>query len=324
MARRRPVPLSTLAAAAVAALAVLPDRLGLDRRFPFVDSVSLRPQATVGALAAAAVLATRRRTRPAAVGVAAVGALGVAAVAGRARRLSRFGLVPPGAIDLRVLSLNVLKGRADTGQVATLIERERPHVVVLPEAGHDFTDKLTPLVQALGYRSWVSTPPGARDVRSVSLLVADALGPVDVRVQRHMRLPHLELTGGRLGRRRLYAMHATAPLQRQLIPDWERDMEVLGGWCSATPAPIVVGDFNATFDHAAFRAALGGCHSAAAGTGRGLVGTYPAAFPRWFGIQIDHVLVPTGTLTSRFDIVDVGGTDHRGLLAEIVVPGPYA
>jgi hypothetical protein len=176
-----------------------------------------------------------------------------------------------------------------------------------------------PLVEGLGYRSWVSTPPGGRDVHSVTVLVSDGMGDVRVRPVREMRLAHVEVTGGRLGGRVFRGIHATAPLQRRLIPRWRDDMEVLGRWCRATPAPIVAGDFNATHDHSAFRAALGGTRSAAAGTGKGLIGTYPAKFPRWFGIHIDHVLVPVGTTTRRLEVVDLAGTDHRAVLTEVTL-----
>src|SRR3954452_7874488 len=120
MSRRRTTPFRTLAAGLVAAVAVLPDRLGLDRRLPFVDSVSLRPQATAAALVAAAALAPSRRTRAMAVVVGAVGLAGVAAAAGRARRSPAPRPGPAGdTADLTVLSANVLKGRADTGELAT-------------------------------------------------------------------------------------------------------------------------------------------------------------------------------------------------------------
>jgi endonuclease/exonuclease/phosphatase (EEP) superfamily protein YafD len=318
MAWRPPVRFRTLAAGVVAAFAVLPDRLRVDSRFPFVDSVSLRPQAVAGALALAAVLAPARATRPMAVGVGAVGLAGLAAVAGRG--IPRpAGVAPAGGTELKVLTANVLKGRADTGELATLVERERPDVVVLPEAGHDYRDKLMPLVEGLGYRSCVSTPPGARDVHSVTVLVSDRMGDARMRPVREMRLAHVEVTGGPLGGRVFRGIHATAPLQRRLIPRWCDDMEVLGRWCRATPAPIVAGDFNATHDHSAFRAALGGTRSAAAGTGKGLIGTYPAKFPRWFGIHIDHVLVPVGTTTRRLEVLDLAGTDHRAVLTEVTL-----
>jgi endonuclease/exonuclease/phosphatase (EEP) superfamily protein YafD len=315
---------STLRVAAAVVLAgsaasvILPDRIRLDRRFPFVDIVAFRPQFAVSALATAALLATGQRSRPAAAAVGAVAVAGLGAVAGRAIPRS----TPlPAPDDLSILTFNVLNGRADTGELATLIAREAPHFVVLPEAGTDFRDKLMPLVETLGYRSWVSTGPRVKDGQGVTLLVASRAGDVQVRSGTGMRLRHLEATGGILGRRSLFAVHTAAPVNRPRTARWLRDLALVEQWCHAPVAPIVVGDFNATLDHSAFRAALGGCRSAAMGTGKGLVGTYPSSAARWAGIQIDHVLVPAGTVTTGFEVLDVEGTDHRGVLARLRLPG---
>jgi endonuclease/exonuclease/phosphatase (EEP) superfamily protein YafD len=314
---------STLRVAAAAVLAgsaasvVLPDWIRLDRRFPFVDIVAFRPQLTVSALAAAALLARAPRTRPAAAAVGAVAVAGLGAVAARA---VRFPMPEAAPDDLSILTFNVLNGRADTGELATLIARETPHFVVLPEAGSDFRDKLIPLVETLGYRSWVSTAPGVKDGQGVALLAASRAGDVQVRSGTGMRLRHLEATGGILGRRSLFAIHTAAPVDRRRTAQWLRDLALVERWCHGPVAPIVAGDFNATLDHSAFRAALGGCRSAAVGTGKGLVGTYPSSAAPWAGIQIDHVLVPKGTVTTGFEVVDVEGTDHRGVLARLRVP----
>lgn len=291
---------------------MLPDRLGLDQRFPFVDAVAWRPHAAVATLVAAAAL----RGRPVSAGLVAVGLAGLASSSGRVVRRRAAG----GTAGITVLTLNVWHGRADTGALAALVARERPDFVVLPEAGADFRDKLLPLVDSLGYRGWISTGPAVTDVHGVTLLVSTRAGDVTVRPGRAMRLRHLDATGGILGPRTLHAVHTTAPLRPGWVPDWRRDLRILGEWCRAEIAPIVAGDLNATLDHSALRAALGGCRSAAAGTGRGLVGTYPAQLPRWAGIQIDHVLVPEGTSTTRFDVVDVPGTDHRGVLVTVCPP----
>ena len=85
------------------------------------------------------------------------------------------------------------------------------------------------------------------------------------------------------------------------------------------PAPIVAGDLNATLDNRPLRNALGGCVSAAKGIG-GLVGTYPSSLPRWFGIQIDHVLVPVGTASDDVAVHDLLGTDHRAVVARLRLP----
>jgi endonuclease/exonuclease/phosphatase (EEP) superfamily protein YafD len=305
---------AAVALAGAAASVVLPDRLRLDHRFPFVDIVAFRPHVSASALAAAALLAASPRSRPAAVLLGAVGLAGAGSVAGRAVRRP---LPSAGPGDLSILTFNVLRGQADTGELATLIAREAPDFVVLPEAGVDFRDKLMPQVQMLGYRSWVSTAAGTKDAQGVTLLAAPTVGDVQVRSGSGMRVRHLEATGGVLGRRSLFAVHTTAPMDRRRAARWRRDLALVEQWSNGPVEPIVVGDFNATLDHAPLRAAIGRCRSAAAGTGKGLVGTFPTAAPRWRGIQIDHVFVPAAAVTTEFEVIDVVGSDHRAVLARV-------
>lgn len=283
-----------------------------DRRFPFVASKAWRPHvAAITALGAVA-LARRRPRLAAALGLSAL-------VAGRrpAGRLVVRKAPPPSPADLTLLAANVFKGRADTSALATIIEQEQPDFAVLPEAGTDFRDKLMPLVEILGYRSWVTTREGEPDSRGTTLLASARTGDLDVRVGAEMSCRHLEVTGGILGVRRLYAVHPAAPMSRTSARYWRRDLGRIAHWTRAALPPLVVGDFNATLDHDAMREALGGCRSAAEGTGRGLVGTYPASLKRWFGIQIDHILVPADALTTHFAVLDVQGSDHRAVLARV-------
>jgi endonuclease/exonuclease/phosphatase (EEP) superfamily protein YafD len=276
-----------------------------------------RPHLAASALACAALLGLRRRSRPLAAGLAAAGLVAGAPVL---RRAVRGPSAAPGPDDITVLAANVRHGRADTGELAALVADERPDFVALPEAGTDFRDKLMPLLDGLGYRAWVASGGGRRNGSDVTLLVSERAGDVRVRSADGMRLRHLEATGGILGRRTLYAVHPTAPMSRHKTAWWREELALVSRWCAGPVAPLVAGDFNATLDHPALRAALGRCRSAAAGTGRGLVGTYPAGLPRWLGIQIDHVLVPEDAVTTRFAVLDLGGTDHRAVLARVRLP----
>lgn len=278
-----------------------------------------RPHVAASAVAGAALLGTRRRTVPLAAGLAAAG---LAAGAPVLRRAARTPAAAPGPADVTVLTANVWHGRADTGELAALVAAERPHFVVLPEAGADFRDKLMPLLAGLGYRAWVASGGGHRDGYDVLLLVDERAGDVRVRAARRMRVPHLEATGGILGARTLYAVHPTAPMSRRSTARWHDELVLIGSWCAGPVAPLVAGDFNATFDHPALRAALGGCRSAAEGTGSALTGTFPAGAPRWLGIQIDHVLVPADAATTRFEVLDLAGADHRAVLARVRLEEP--
>jgi endonuclease/exonuclease/phosphatase (EEP) superfamily protein YafD len=300
-----------------AALGMHPDLLRLDSRFPLVEVMAWRPHVTLTALAAAAVLAGHRECRPAA---AVLGAAGLAALATVSPRAIRGRRAPRADDDLTILNLNVLRGGADTGELATVIAREAPDLVVLSESGTAFRDKLMPLVEGLGYRSWVSVGPDVRASRGMTLLASPRAGDLQVESGDDMQCRHLRATGGVLGRRSLFAVHATAPRDRKRTTAWREDLAVVSRWCRAQVAPIVAGDLNATLDHSALRAALPGCRSAATGTGCGLTGTYPSSLPRVLGIQIDHILVPSGTTTSRFEVLDVSGSDHRAVLARVRLP----
>ncbi|MDT7705667.1 MAG: hypothetical protein QOG20_1274 [Pseudonocardiales bacterium] len=318
MARLRSA-LATAAAGAAAAAVVLPDTARVDHLFPVVDVVAWRPHSALATGLGAALLARRCRTRPAA---AALGAVAVAGLAIVARRAVTRPLASPGPDDLTILSANVLLGRADTGALATLLEREMPDLVALPESGQDYRDKLLPLVTSLGYRSWVSTPPGRHDGHGVTLLASERAGDIAVTTSTEMRERHLEATGGILGERSFVVVHPEAPIGPVRTERWRSDLAQVARWTRSPVAPIVAGDFNATLDHSRFRAALGGCRSAAEGTGQGLVGTFPSTRPRWLGIQIDHVLVPADAATTRFEILDVEGSDHRAVLVSVRLPRP--
>jgi endonuclease/exonuclease/phosphatase (EEP) superfamily protein YafD len=279
-----------------------------------IATVAWRPQAVAGAALTASALGVRRTTRPAGAVLGAVAAAGAVAVARRARA-DRAD--PATGEPVTVLTANVYTGRADTGLLAELIEREKPDFVVLPEAGCDFRDKLLPLVAHLGYRGWAATPPGLADILGVVLLAGPRAGQVQVQAGRDLRHRHLQATGGLLGGRTLFAVHVTAPRTRRLAGRWRRDLGVVGRWTRTTPAPVVAGDLNATLDNGPLRAALGGCVPAARG-----LGTYPSRLPQWFGIGIDHVLVPAGTAVVEVGGHDVPGSDHRAVVARLVLPDP--
>jgi endonuclease/exonuclease/phosphatase (EEP) superfamily protein YafD len=310
---RRALPAVALGATAVV---LVPDVLRLDRRLPLLAAVAWRPQAVVGAALGAGVLSAWPAARPTAAALGAAAGAGAVAVAARMPRRSTVGARPD---DVTILALNVFSGRADTGSLAALIEREAPDLVVLPEAGCDYRDKLAPLVAGLGYRGWAAAPPGVGDIMSVVVFAGPRAGELRVRPGTDLHYRHLRVGGGILGSRELVAVHATAPRTRRLASRWRRDLAAVGRWTRAQPAPIVVGDLNATLDNAPLRAALGGCVPAAAGADA-LAGTFPTSLPRWFGIHIDHVLVPAGTAVVRFAVHEVAGTDHRAVLARLRLP----
>ncbi len=85
---------------------------------------------------------------------------------------------------------------------------------------------------------------------------------------------------------------------------------------------VLAGDFNATFDHAALRAVLGlGYDDAACAVGRGLAWTWRPLRLRFPRLALDHVLVDPRIGVASVDLVPVAGSDHRAVVAELVLPG---
>src|SRR3954451_20396616 len=86
---------------------------------------------------------------------------------------------------------------------------------------------------------------------------------------------------------------------------------------------ILAGDFNATLDHAELRRLLGrGYRDAAEQAGSGLHMTWPAgkSLPPAV-LAIDHVLADRRVRVASARTVAIPGSDHRGVLAELVLPG---
>jgi endonuclease/exonuclease/phosphatase (EEP) superfamily protein YafD len=301
-------------------LYLAPEVYGLETTSPFVQLVAFRPYLAAAQLLLALIgVLLRRRWWPTAGLVAGVSVVVLGSVLPRA--------VPapppdgPAAGTLTVLTFNVYQGRADVLALAGAMSAYRPDVVVLPEGNEDFEQSLEPLVRPLGYHV-----PGrrTRDQQvddDIAVLVSPRLGRVTATAPRlDTRFQWLQLDGGGLGDVGVVAVHATSP-KPSSVPAWAEDLAALRRWCAPGGGPIVVaGDLNATLDHAPLRADSSGCVDAAAATGRGLQPTWPTRWPGWLGVQIDHVFTSGGVAARTVSVLDLPGSDHRALLAELAVP----
>ena len=95
----------------------------------------------------------------------------------------------------------------------------------------------------------------------------------------------------------------------------------------ASDADLVVGDLNATTDHAPMRRlADAGFRSATELANEGWQPTWPAhgrtsllGIPLPHLVQIDHVLLGPSLAAVGTHTLDIPGTDHRALVAEVAV-----
>jgi endonuclease/exonuclease/phosphatase (EEP) superfamily protein YafD len=292
---------------------------GVDRGFPLTPAVALTPYAAAAsALPLAAALAAR--SRPAT--VLAAGSAAVLAAAGLPRLGRRPVPVPPAHRALRLVSLNMLHGRADAAATAALVARADADVLTLMEVTPEAVTRL--LDAGIGDRL-----PHAHVVPAGEHQPAGAGGALWTRLE----IAERRVLPGRFGQPvarlvlpgapdvEVTAVHTDPPLRdREHVRRWTGELAGL-------PEPgrevlqVLAGDFNATLDHAAFRRVLrSGWADAARATGQAWRSTWQPERAREPRLTLDHVLVDPRIGVRSFEVVRVPGSDHRALVAELLVP----
>ena len=284
--------------------------LGLERGRALVALVSLTPYGVLyGAVLAVVAFAARHWVTG---GLALAGAVASAAVvAPRALRAAP----PAHGAELRILSANLLWGRADANALVELVRRYQPDVVCLQELTADAVDRLKAagLTVELPYVAFDAIEPGVtgtglaarRPLRTVAALRNRSVAAVVD--------PSVEVV----------AVHATWPMGHEGSRPWSAALAALPRPAPDGPVRVLAGDFNATLDHAALRGLRqAGYRDAAATTGAGLRPTWPSGGHRRLcpPVTIDHVLVDPRCHVVDYDVLDVPGSDHRAVFAVLTLP----
>jgi endonuclease/exonuclease/phosphatase (EEP) superfamily protein YafD len=285
---------------------------------PVAPLLSFAPQAMAGGLLGYLLL---RRQRVAAAGAGLTGAALAAVVLPRAIRRAQPRADGP---VLRVITANLLRGRADEEALVRLVQRNGADVLFLQE----LTESAVVRLKQAGLADVL--PHEMIDVRGESSrgsgmyarfpLAEGRAFPPSFAAQPVARL---ELPGGQgVDLACIHTQPPNPPL-RSKVGKWREELSLLPPSADSAGAPPIVlaGDFNATLDHESFRGLLRRGHvDAAAQLGRGLVPTW-APFPGWPGLlTIDHVLVDPRCTVLAVEIHPLPGSDHRAVYAEFRLP----
>lgn len=214
----------------------------------------------------------------------------------------RLGSADPAAIVHRVgtqrvdvLTVDELTPAAVAGLAAAGIARELPYRLVAPYSG------------GAGTGIW-SRYPIADPIRDDTFSFAVLAGRIAIPRARSVQV---------------YAVHLLPPWPYP-PGTWRREMARLRGVLAAAArgsGPVILGgDLNSTLDNARLRRLVAaGYRDAAEQSGAGFAPTYPA--DRFFPpvLTLDHVLIHDARASSVIS-VRLPGSDHRGLLARLVLP----
>lgn len=302
--------------------------LGSDALF-WVLATSLVPFATIGYLVALLLLALVVWRWPWGRGRIALLAAMSVAVLGLGVHVwwlapSYVGHHAPGKPTLTVLELNMLKGNADPAATARLIRQQRPALVVLTE--------VTPgALAGVAHDDGVGRGSSLPHVSGEAL--PDASGVVVASRYPLSLLRTLPLTHPgyvvRVAAPKPFTVLAAHTAQPGIdVVAWRQDHALIARQLRTIRGPhLLVGDLNATLDHAPLRRLLAsGMADAAQQANSGWQPTWPSParthfrrLPLPFGmVAIDHVLEDDHFSAVSTSTYEVPRTDHLALVARLV------
>lgn len=223
----------------------------------------------------------------------------------------------PVAARLRVLSANLEFGDATPGLLAAL-RREQPDLVSVQECAPATCGAAlggAEVRAAYPYRLVV----GGGDAEGSAILSRYPLEP-DGAVPGTLAMPRavVRVAGVPL---RFQVAHPMPPEPGGLTV-WRRELGRLRDLAAGRgrTALVIAGDFNASQDHAAFRALLDtGVRDGAAVLGLGRTPSWPRPVAPRLGVQIDHVLVSSAVEPRAARFLDLPDTDHRALVVDVAL-----
>lgn len=228
--------------------------------------------------------------------------------------------------DIRVLSSNLRKGRADAASFVRLA-KDNADVITVSELTPEAAQRFSRAGLEKTFPYFLLYPvPGTGGIGMWSRF------PIVDAIPKKHRYPgfitaRLQIPGVRLNPL-VTSLHITSPLTRWGLAFNEWQIGISGTKArldalakAAGPAAVIVaGDFNSTPDMRQFRDLLtNGYRDAVDQTGAGFGPTFPSRSWHPPVITIDHVLTRQAA-ASAIRTVYIRGSDHRAVLATVQVP----
>jgi endonuclease/exonuclease/phosphatase (EEP) superfamily protein YafD len=286
-------------------------------RGPLVPLFAFTPYAAAwSVIPVALALATRRWTAAA---IALLALIGLAAAV-----LPRFfpdrDRGPIDGVPLTVMTSNMLFGGADPETIVRLVEENDVAVLAIQE----FTPEGRAALSAAGLDELLpfsssGDEPGASGSGLYSRfpIIGDAVR----RNAGGMLQAYGTIQPPDAAEVLVESAHPLAPAGLIQVPGWKRDLDAEPVPAADGPPRILLGDFNATLDHAPLRRLIArGYRDAADTDGQGLVHTWPASTTALPPVTIDHVLADRRIGVRKVSVHRSPQSDHRAVIAALTVP----
>ncbi|WP_303133229.1 endonuclease/exonuclease/phosphatase family protein [uncultured Olsenella sp.] len=222
---------------------------------------------------------------------------------------------------LRLMTFNTRNGRADAAALVRAVRERRVEVLALQEVSWTFLDELGEAGIHELLPHYVLGEASATDNGGINAIFS--LQPLSRTSSNLMPTESSALAAGTvtLGERRLrfVSTHPNSPhLGGQGL--WSEGLASVSELAGYDNAYVIMGDFNATWDHVGFRKLLGDSFlDAGEAAGEGLHLSFPANSVIPPLIEIDHIVYSKGAgiAVGQLETLQIAGSDHLALLATL-------
>ncbi len=228
-----------------------------------------------------------------------------------------------GTVELKAMNINSEFGQADAARIVELVRDNGIALLTVQEHTAALQDRLTAagLDDILRYRISDPTDDGAGS----AVYSSHTLEPVGLIPDTPFLMPTVRLTaeaGSSAAVLEVTNVHAMAPVDTR-VGQWRSDLAAVARLAERPGNRLLIGDFNATYDHSEFRELLRagpGLVDVGAASGSRLVPTWPMEGPTLPGITIDHLVTSPDVGSTGYQVHQVPGTDHAAVMATLAVP----
>ncbi|XAS69525.1 endonuclease/exonuclease/phosphatase family protein [Micrococcaceae bacterium Sec5.7] len=229
-------------------------------------------------------------------------------------------------LELKAMNINSEFGEADAAEIVRLVSDNGIGLLTIQEHSQSLEDRLAAegLARLLPNRVSDPTDDGAGSaVYSVHPLQQAGVLPNTAFQIPTVRLTLEDSAGSAI--LDVTNVHALPPVDGR-IAQWRSDLAAVGRLAARPGNQLLIGDFNATYDHSEFRqlldAGADGREMVDVGTSTGsrLLPTWPMKGPLLPGIALDHMVTSPHIQGTGYAVHRVAGTDHGAILATLGVP----
>jgi endonuclease/exonuclease/phosphatase (EEP) superfamily protein YafD len=231
-------------------------------------------------------------------------------------------------VELKVMNINSQFGQADAAGIVRLVRENGVGLLTVQEHSKGLQDRLS--AEGLDKLLPVRVSDPTDDAGGYAVYSRYPLELVGLLPDTPFTMPTVRLTAeanGSVAVLEVTNVHALPPVDER-VAQWRKDLAAVGRVAELPGNRLLIGDFNATYDHAEFRDILArrqggsspGMVDVGAASGSRLVPTWPMEGQPLPGITIDHLVTSAGVGSSGYEVHRVAGTDHAAVLATLAIP----